>query len=61
VILYKFPSKHKRKEGSEISNWWFSDEDLQEALNNIVDVPPKRKSPPRKLVTVNDNAQKEQT
>jgi hypothetical protein len=32
----------------EIANWWFSDEDLAEAVANIVDVPQRRKWEPSK-------------
>jgi hypothetical protein len=35
--------RSKKDKEEETSRWWFSDEDLQEAIANIVDVvPPKR-------------------
>jgi len=52
--------RHKRKTGEEVSNWWFSDEDLQEAISHIVDVPAGLRKP-RKLAPRNpqeNNAQR---
>ena len=37
--------RSSRLPGQEISNWFFSDEDLREAINNIVDIPPKLRKP----------------
>jgi len=39
----------RKRTGEEVSNWWFSDEELAIAISNIVDVPPPPKKPRKRV------------